>query len=387
MKIPRNILPSKTFTCGPAQALKSVENTPLVKTFFERSHRSPSIAQKGLYRQTTLNIKKLFNLNDDYTILFFPGGATAAMDAVVWTLTNKSISALVFGSFSKRWIKNTNFIDGIKKTFVAFDYKNPQSYKKMDFKSSLILLTLNETSHGICLPEKMLKDIYERKSKNTLVAWDATSWAGMNQVKSYFDIMLFSTQKAFGAGGGTCVLIMNKKAIKRAEEMQKTKKIPFFLNLNNALRFAPLYQTLNTPSTINIWMLNESVKYMLKHGGLKAMEKLTRAHAKVLLDYAKKSNWLEPMIEDQDFRSPETLTLKIIDEKIKDTLVNKALAQTKKRNLLDGIKKFSSIEENSLRIACFPFIDTKGTKEFVKLTKTLDFIAKHLDKNLKNKAF
>lgn len=96
MKIPKNILPSSTFTCGPSQALKHVENTPLVKTCFERSHRSPSLAQKGLYRQTTLNIKKLLNLSDDYTIFFFPGGATAAMDAVVWTLTNKSISALVF---------------------------------------------------------------------------------------------------------------------------------------------------------------------------------------------------------------------------------------------------------------------------------------------------
>ena len=386
MKIPKNILPNSTFTCGPSQALKHVENTPLVKTFFERSHRSPSLAQKGLYRETTLNIKKLFKLNDDYTILFFPGGATAAMDAVVWTLTNKSISGLVFGSFSKRWIKDTNFLDGIKKTFVPFDYKK-ENYKELDFKSSLILLTLNETSHGIRLPKRILKDIYERKSKDTLVAWDATSWAGMNQVQPYFDIMLFSTQKAFGAGGGTCVLIMNKKAIKRAEEMQKIKKIPFFLNLNNALRFAPLYQTLNTPSTINIWMLNEAVKYMLKNGGLKKMEALTRAHAKVLLDYAKKSNWLCPMIEKQEFCSPETLTLKITDEKIKDILVNKALAQTKKRNLLDGVKKFSSIEENSLRIACFPFIDTKGTKEFEKLTQTLDYIAKQLDKKLKNKAF
>lgn len=386
MKIPKNILPNSTFACGPSQALKSVENTPLVKTFFERSHRSPSLAQEGLYRQTTLNIKKLFNLGDDYTICFFPGGATAAMDAVVWTLTNKSISGLVFGSFSKRWIKDTNFLDGIKKTFVAFDYKK-ENYKELDFKSSLILLTLNETSHGICLPEKMLKDIYQRKSKDTLVAWDATSWAGMNQVKPYFDTMLFSTQKAFGSGGGTCVLIMNKKAVKRAEEMQKIKKIPFFLNLNNALRFTPLYQTLNTPSTINIWMLNEGVKYMLKHGGLKKMELLTKEHAKVLLNYAKKSNWLTPMIDKPDFRAKETLTLKITDDKIKDIFVNKALKDTKKRNLLDGVKKFSSVEENSLRIACFPFIDPKGTKEFIKLTKTLDYIAKHLNKNLKNKAF
>ncbi|MBQ4494093.1 MAG: aminotransferase class V-fold PLP-dependent enzyme [Elusimicrobiaceae bacterium] len=386
MKIPQNILPNSTFACGPSQALKSVENTPLVKTLFEKSHRSPDLAQKGLYRETTLNIKKLFNLSDDYTILFFPGGATAAMDAVVWTLTNKSISGLVFGSFSKRWIKDSNFLDGIKKTFVNFDYKK-ENYRELDFKASLILLTLNETSHGIRLPEKILKDIYTKKSKDTLVAWDATSWAGMNEVKPYFDIMLFSTQKAFGSGGGTCVLIMNKKAIKRAQEMQKIKKIPFFLNLNNALHFAPLYQTLNTPSTINIWMLNEGVKYMLKHGGLKKMEALTKAHAKVLLDYAKKSNWLTPMTEKTEFCSKETLTLKITDDKIKDTLVNKALKQTKKRNLADGIKKFSSISENSLRIACFPFIDPKGTSQFKKLTKTLDYIAKHLDKNLKNKAF
>ena len=387
MKIPQNILPNSTFACGPSQALKSVSKTPLAKTLFEISHRNPKLAQEGLYKETILNLKKLFNLNDDYTVLFFPGGATAAMDAVVWTMTDKTISGLQYGSFSKRWMKDINFLDNVKKTIVPFDYKNEETYKKLDFKASLILITPNETSHGICLPERILKDIYTKKSKNTLVAWDTTSWAGMHQVKPYFDIMLFSTQKAFGTGGGTCVLILNKKAVARAQKMQETKKIPFFLNLNNALRFAPLYQTLNTPSTINIWMLNQALKYMLKHGGLKKMEALTKAHAKVLLDYAKKSNWVKPLVEKPEFCSYTSLTLKITNEKIKDTLINKALKQTKKLNLIDGVKKFSSVEENSLRIACFPFIDPKGTKEFIKLAKTLDYIAKHLDKNLKNKAF
>ena len=387
MKIPQKLLPSSTFACGPSQALKSVKNTILAKTFFERSHRNPNLTQQGLFRQTTLNLKKLFKLNDDYTIIFFPGGATAAMDAVVWTLTDKSVSGLEFGAFSKRWMQDTNAVPNIKRTIIPFDYKDENSYKKLDFKASLLLLTPNETSHGICLPDRILKDIYKRKSKNTLIAWDTTSWAGMRQVKPYFDLMFFSTQKAFGTGGGTCVLIMNKKAIARAKKMQKIRQIPHFLDLNKALHFAPLYQTLNTPSTVNIWMLNEAAKFMLKNGGLKKMEALTLSHAKVLLDYAKKSNWLCPMIEKDDFCSRTSLTLKITDEKIKDTLVNKALKQTKKANLIDGVQKFSSVEENSLRVACFPFIDPKGTKEFTKLTRTLDFIAKQLNKNLKNKAF
>lgn len=379
MKIPKNILPSSTFAAGPAQGLNIVRNTKLKETFFERRHRTHFITEK-LYKTTAENLKKLFNLPKDFLVIFYPGGATAAMDSVAWSLNGGDVAGLTFGAFSELWNNKicAALPQDIKKDFVNFDYTNPKSAKKLNLKAKLILLTPNETSFGIALPDELLKDIYQNKSKDTLVAWDATSCAGARLLPQAFDIMLFGPQKAFGTPAGTCVMFLSPKATERAMLNENNLKIPYFLNLAHAVKKAQIYQPFNTPCNTTIWAINKAAQFILKNGGIKAMDKLTKAHAQTILNYAKNSCWLEPLIKDKNFRSYETLTLKITDAAIKDTAVNKALKQTGKVNLIDGIEKYSSIEENSLRIGCFPFTDTKGAKQFEKLCQTLDYIYKQL---------
>lgn len=381
MKIPQSLLPSSTFAAGPAQGLEEVRAASLAETFFERRHRTPFITQK-LYKKTALDLKKLFKLPKDYLVIFFPGGATAAMDAVARSLNEGSVSGLNLGAFSELWNKKIcgALPSKVKKNFVDFDYKNPESAKKLNTKSSLILLTPNETSTGLALPDSLLKDIYTRKGKNTLVAWDATSCAGARVLPDCFDVMLFAGQKAFGAPGGTCVIFLSPAAVKRALAAEHKKEIPYFLNLSRAVQKALIFQPFNTPCNTTIWAIGKACSYMLKRGGLKNMHKLTLKHAETVLNYAKKSGWLKPMIEEEKYRSFTTLTLKITDPDIKDYQINRALAETKRPNLIDGTEKYSSIEDNSLRIGCFPFIDAKGDMQFKKLCRTLDFIYKELKK-------
>lgn len=381
MKIPQSFLPSSTFAAGPAQGLEEVRETALAETFFERRHRTPFITQE-LYKKTALDLKKLFKLPKDYLVIFFPGGATAAMDAVAWSLNEGSVSGLNLGAFSELWNKKIcgALPPDVKKDFVDFDYKNPESAKKLNAKSSLVLLTPNETSTGLALPDILLKEIYARKGKNTLVAWDATSCAGARALPGCFDVMLFAGQKAFGAPGGTCVIFLSPAAVKRALAAEHKKEIPYFLNLSRAVQKALIFQPFNTPCNTTIWAIGKACAYMLKRGGLKSMQELTIKHAKTVLDYAKKSRWLKPLIEEEKYRSFTTLTLKIADPDIKDAQINKALAATKRANLIDGIEKYSSVKENSLRIGCFPFIDAKGCAQFKKLCRTLDFIYKELKK-------
>ncbi len=382
MKIPKRILPSSTFAAGPAQGLEAVRETPLSETMFERRHRTPFITE-NLYKKTAVNLRKLFNLPQDYLVVFFPGGATAAMDAVVWTLNDGHISGLSFGAFSTLWNEKIcrSLPPKVKKEFVDFDYKNPSSAKRLDTKASLLLLTPNETSNGIALPDSLLESIYKDKGKNTLIAWDATSCAGARVLPKCFDIMLFGAQKAFGAPGGTCVIFLSPKAAERALSKENDGNIPYFLNLAHAVKKAQAYQPFNTPCNTTIWAIAQACEFMLKLGGIKNMQKLSKAHAAAILNYVKKSTWLEPLIKDAKYRSYTTLTLEITDKDIKDEQINRALAQTKKTNLIDGIEKYSSIKENSLRIGCFPFVDTKGIGQFEKLCLTLDFIYKELKKS------
>lgn len=374
-------LPSSTFACGPGQGHPVIRETPLYKTLFERSHRASDISTDGLYKEAVQNLRELFSLPDDYTVIFFMGGASAAMDAVMWSLVKNSVSGLSFGAFSKRWGHEMlsrlepNVIRSVRDAAEGEFFPK----EKPDYNASLVFLTPNETSTGVQIPNEYLEQAWKEKGPDTLIAWDCTSCAGGRDLpKNKYDVMVFAMQKCFGAGAGSSVIILSPAAVKRAEEVKKYRSVPYVLDLSAAIVQAGKYQTVNTPCTTNIWMFNEACKWMNTNGGLKAMDALCRQHAQFLLDWAQKTDYLAPLIKDEKLRSYTTLTLEVTDPAIKDADISAALKATGRANLADGIKKYSSVKQNSLRISCFPFVDIHGTGEYKKLADTVDDIVRQL---------
>lgn len=376
-------LPSVTFSCGPGQGHPVIRQTPLYKTLFERSHRAPDVSTRGLYHETAENLRTLLSLPTGYTVLFFLGGATPAMDAVIWNLTKDSLSGLAFGAFSRRWTHNiaARLENSVRRAIREADENEFFPCDKPDYNASLIVLTPNETSTGVQIPDDYLQETWAKRGQDTLVAWDCTSCAGGRVLPAgQFDVMLFSLQKCFGAGGGSCALVLSPKAVSRLEEVKKYRPIPFSLDLSEAVRHAASAQTANTPCTTNIWMCNEACKWMLANGGLPAMERLCREHADYLLAWAAQTDYIAPLIKDARLRSFTTLTLEITAPDIKDADISAALISTGLANLADGLKKYSSVKQNSLRISCFPFVDVHGVEEYKKLTAAVDEIVRQLRK-------
>ena len=378
-------LPTSTFACGPSQGHPVLRETPLCNTYFERSHRAKDISTDGLYKQATSNLKKLLDLPEDYTVIFFMGGATPALDAVAWSLTKNSISGLSFGAFSKLWCKK---LAACLEDTVVKDFKEPAEgemfpSQKPDYNASLVVLTPNETSTGVQIPNEYLEEAWKLKGEDTLVAWDCTSCAGGRDLpKNKFDVMVFSMQKCFGVGGGSSVIILSPKAMARIEEAKKLRRIPYSLDLSFAVEKAQTkVQTVNTPSTTNIWLFNEACKWMNDNGGIKAMDALCRKHADYLLSWVEKTDWLKPLVKNEANRSYTTLTLEVTDPNIDAAEISKALKETGAPNLQDGIKKYSAVKQNSLRIACFPFVDINGTEQYEKLTRAVDAIVADLRAN------
>ena len=380
MKLNLKDLPTSTFACGPGQGHAEIRQTPLHKTLFERSHRADDVTTHGLYAATEKELRTLLAVPADYLLCFYPGGATTALDAVTWSLALDSVSGLSFGAFSKRWCEQiTEQIPNIKRDFKAPSAGTFFPAEKPNTNASLILLTPNETSTGVQLPDDYLQDIWQNKGQNTLVAWDCTSCAGGRLLPpAAYDIMAFGLQKCFGAGGGTAALIMSPRAVKRLNEVKKVRQLPYSLDLSYAVTNAQKAQTINTPSTINIWMCYQATHWMNMNGGLLAMDKLCRMHADYLTTWAESTNWIRPLISDKKLRSFTTPTFQIIDSQISADDINCALAATGAPNLQDGIKKFTTAPANTLRIACFPFVDPDGTEQYVKLTRLLDEIVRQL---------
>lgn len=372
-----NELPTASFSCGPGQGLPSVRNAHLYETLFERSHRAPDVTFDGLYKGCTDNLRKLLEIPADYTILFFPGGVTPAMDGVLWSLAKDTVSGVDIGAFSHLWCESlAGRLENVSRSFVTAN-KNFLPQGLPDTKASLILLTPNETAIGVQLPDDYLQKVWQHRGPDTLVAWDTTSCAGGRRLpKGAYDIQIFGLQKCLGAGGGTCAMVLSPRAVERAKH--PARNLPFFLDLRNFLEYTGKFQTLNTPSTINIWMANEAAKWMLSRGGICAMEKLCKTHADYLGNWAEKSPYFKPLIMDDKYRSFTTLTLAITHPQITGEKIAEILRATGKQNLLDGLKKYRTITQNSLRIACFPFVDTEGVEQYKKLTAMLDKIAQRL---------
>ncbi len=368
-------LPTSSFSCGPGQGLDRVRNTPLYATYFERSHRADDVVD--MYRETTQMLRTLLNIPADYTVLFFPGGATAAMDSVLWSLATDTVCGVDMGAFSHLFCQTLAArVPGIKRHFVTAgaDFI-PRELP--DPNASLVLLTPNETSTGVQLPDDYLVNVWKAHGKDTLVVWDTTSCAGgRNLPAGAYDVFLFGLQKCFGAGGGTCCMVLSPRAVVRAK--QNARAVPYLLDLKNALAYADKFQTLNTPSTINIWMTHEACAWMLAHGGLSAMDKLCRQHADYLVNWAQKSSYFKPLITDEVYRSFTTLTLAITHPQVTGAQIARALFETGRPNLADGLKKYRTITQESIRVACFPFVDSEGIEQYKKLTAVLDEIARQI---------
>ena len=370
-------LPTSSFSCGPGQGLPGVRQARLYETFFERSHRATDITYAGLYKECTENLRKLLEIPADYTVLFFPGGVTPAMDAVLWSLAKDTISGVDIGAFSHLWCDSlAGRLENVSRSFVTAD-KNFLPQGLPNTHTSLVLLTPNETATGVQLPDDYLLHIWQNRGPHTLVAWDTTSCAGGRKLPvGAYDIQIFGLQKCLGAGGGTCCMVLSPRAVERAQH--PARNIPFFLDLRNALAYTDKFQTLNTPSTINIWMANQAAKWMLSRGGISAMDKLCHQHADYLINWAKNSPHFAPLITDDKYRSFTTLTLAITNPQITGEKIAEILLSTGKQNLADGLKKYRTIEQNSLRIACFPFVDSEGVEQYKKLTAMLTKIAQRL---------
>lgn len=370
-------LPTSSFSCGPGQGLAAVRTTPLYQTLFERSHRAADMSYNGLYKEATENLRTLLEIPADYTVLFFPGGATAAMDGVLWSLTKETLSGADLGAFSHLWCDTlARRVPGVTRQLVTAgpDFL-PQELPNT--KASLVLLSPNETSTGVQLPDDYLQQIWNTRGPDTLVAWDATSCAGGRKLPAgAYDVLLFGLQKCLGAGGGTCAAALSPHAVERAK--QNLRVVPFFLDLQNALTYTDQFQTLNTPSTINIWMANEACKWMLGRGGISAMDALCRQHAAFLVNWTQTSPYFKPLISDDKYRSYTTMTLTITHPHVTGTAIAQALLETGRPNLADGLKKYRTVAQESIRVACFPFVDTEGVEQYKKLTATLDEIARQL---------
>ncbi|MDI9337107.1 MAG: 3-phosphoserine/phosphohydroxythreonine transaminase [Alphaproteobacteria bacterium] len=272
------------FNSGPAvlplevietskQALQNFNDTGL--SILEIGHRTEAF--KALVFETQNNVKNLMNIGADYEVLFLTGGATQQFMQIPYNLLNKSDSAayVVNGIWGEKAVQEAQIWSQIQ---VVSNTTNENHTKietdfVVDKNHKYLHVTSNNTVEGtqwhqfpkteIPLVADMSSDIFSRQLDFTK-----------------FDLIYAGAQKNLGAAGVTLVVI--KKSILE----NNPENLSPILDYRQHIKAGAI---LNTPPVFAIYVLSETVKWIINNGGLNSMEQNTFEKAsaiyKIIDDY------------------------------------------------------------------------------------------------------
>jgi phosphoserine aminotransferase len=327
------------------------------------SHRHDAV--KTVVAEAIEGLRHFFHVPKDYDIVLGNGGATFLFDMLPLTLVDKSACHFTCGEFSQKWFLASKKVPWIKteeKSVKPGKGITPEWVEGVDFLAT----TLNETSTGVQIPS------FPHKKKGALLAVDATSGGGQVPCDiAGTDVFFFSPQKVFASDGGLWVAILSPEAVERSQKISKdqSRYIPEIMRFDHAIENSRKAQTYNTPSVINLYLLNEQVKE-LNRWGYKMTCQMAKEKADTIYQWATEHSYLSPFIEDVSYRSQAVATINV-DERIK---VDELTEHLSKNQWVYGIESYRKLGKNQLRIALFHNISFDDLK---RLTKLLSFFIEH----------
>jgi phosphoserine aminotransferase len=328
-------------------------------TFLGTSHRQENV--RAVVRTVREGLDALYSLPEGYEVLLGNGGTTAFWDAASFGLVERRSEHLAFGEFSAKFAAVTRAAPHLEDPIVIESEPGTHPEPVADRAVDAYALTHNETSTGVMM------DIRRPVADGSIVLVDATSAAGALRVDpTQADIYYFAPQKAFGSDGGLWLALCSPAGIERIERLTASDRwCPPSLDLGIALTNSRLDQTYNTPALATIFLLADTVDWMLEHGGLEWAASRCDRSAETVYGWAEASAVATPFVAKPSERSRVTAT---IDFEGVDAA---AIAATLRANGIVDVEPYRKLGRNQLRIAMFPAIEPD---HLVTLTQAIDFV-------------
>lgn len=313
------------------------------------NHRSEEFMT--LAKETKSLLGDKLNVPEGYQILF-TSSATECWEIFGQSLADGTTQHFFNGAFGQKWATvNEKLVRKTKKSQFPFNAKLPTD--KIDQNASWICLTHCETSNGTFISNSVIEEIFRTKSKDQLIAVDATSTMGGLQIDfGLADFWFASVQKCFGLPAGLGLLIVSEKAIAKAEEIGERNHYNSLLTiLDNAVK----HQTHFTPNVAAIYLLNRVLK---DRENIAVTDQLVYSRFISWNKVPDEIDFLRWLVEDEALRSPTVLALEC---QRPDAL--KSLAEKSGFILGNG---YGEWKESSVRIANYPAIKNKEVRKMMK---------------------
>jgi phosphoserine aminotransferase len=304
------------FAAGPAtlpeEVLKQAADEMLNwrglgTSVMEISHRSKEFME--VYEEVIQDLRTLMNIPDSYEILLLQGGGlgqNAAIPMNLMSLAKNGPKAdyIVTGIWSEKSFKEAQKygIANLAASSAAEKFTTipKRDTWKLSSDAAYVLYCANETIGGVEFPDvpdvgsiPLVADI----SSNIL-----SKEVDINQCAVWFG----GAQKNIGPSGVT-IVIVRKDLI--GHSMGITPTIWDWAVQSNT------QSMINTPPTFSIYMAGLGFKWLLKQGGVKAIEKRNQEKASLLYNYLDQSNLYENRVT-KEYRSRMNVTFFLKDENL-----------------------------------------------------------------------
>jgi phosphoserine aminotransferase len=280
----------------------------------EMSHRSKMFL--SIAEQAEADLRTVLDIPANYKVLYVQGGATAMMSMVPLNLLAQGGTGdyLVTGTWSEKAFGEAKRLGKINLTASSeaekfYTIPDRNSWK-LSSDSAYLYYTDNETITGVEFQD--IPDVGDIP-----LVCDMTS----NFLSRPFDIKKYgiafaSSQKNFGPAGLACVVVRDDLIGHAGPQ------VPFLYDLKITAKNDSMF---NTPPTFNWYFAGLVYKWILKQGGLTAMDKLALERSGKLYAAIDNSDFYTNPI-DVKFRSRMNVPFILKYDALSDTFLSEAKA-------------------------------------------------------------
>ncbi|MCI2057144.1 MAG: 3-phosphoserine/phosphohydroxythreonine transaminase [Oscillibacter sp.] len=254
----------------------------------EMSHRSKVFQQ--IIDEAQADLRKLMNIPDNYKVLFIQGGGTLQFSMVPMNLMKNGVACYVeTGAWSKKAIAEAKKVGEVKIVASSadknFSYVPDCSDLDIPDNADYVYICENETINGTTYHK------LPNTKGHVLVSDQSSMFLSRPCNVSDYGLIWGGVQKNVGPAGMSIVIIR--------EDLLRDDlgDLPVYMNYKTHADKDSLY---NTPNCWAIYCCGKVFKYLLKQGGLEAMNQRNEEKAKILYDFLDASKFFTGSVRPED---------------------------------------------------------------------------------------
>lgn len=280
-------------------------------SIMEMSHRGKEYM--AVQAEAEANIRKLLSIGDDYAVVFLGGGASTQFAMVPMNLLGAGQTAdyTHSGSWASKAIKEAKIQGGVNLAADVSKEKPSRMPSEGELKwtegAAYAHITSNETIEGT-------RWASFPKTSSTLVADMSSDIFSRPFDVNQFGLIYAGAQKNMGPAGVTLVII-RKDLADRASD-----KVPVIFRYKTHIENESMY---NTPPCFPVYMVMLVTRWLLRNGGLTAMQKVNEAKAALLYNVMDASGFYRGTAAN-DSRSIMNVTFRLPSEELEEKFIKEA---------------------------------------------------------------